>query len=182
MSPPSEKQRMAETALLMGTGGVSMFALLICLHAGIRPIITSSSAAKLDAVRAIASPGEIDTVDYSAHPDWEKEVLRLTGGEGADIVVENVGPATIGKSLEAVRKRGVISLIGLLGGPVEVGGVVDTVLPLLVKGAVMRLVSLSLGFLLFPFSSSLSSFFSLSSSSLSSSCSSFCSYSCSYSC
>jgi D-arabinose 1-dehydrogenase-like Zn-dependent alcohol dehydrogenase len=45
-----------------GTGGVSMFALLICLAAGIRPIITSSSDKKLDIARSLGQPGEISLI------------------------------------------------------------------------------------------------------------------------
>ncbi|KAJ5636078.1 alcohol dehydrogenase [Penicillium longicatenatum] len=105
-----------KVALLQGTGGVSMFALQICLAAGIRPIITSSSDKKLEMARSLGSPGTVDTINYKTHPEWEKEVLRLTDGNGADIVIENVGPATIVQSLASLAQRGTVSLVGFLGG------------------------------------------------------------------
>ncbi|KAK5790777.1 hypothetical protein VI817_008064 [Penicillium citrinum] len=108
--------RTSGTALLLGTGGVSMFALLICLAAGIRPIITSSSDEKLDALKAFGSEGSIDTINYRKFPDWEKEVLRLTNGRGVDVVIENGGPSTADKSLASISRRGVVSLVGFLGG------------------------------------------------------------------
>jgi NADPH:quinone reductase-like Zn-dependent oxidoreductase len=99
-----------------GTGGVSMFALQICLAAGIRPIITSFSDKKLEMARSLDSPGTVDTINHKTHPKWESEVLRLTDGNGADIVIENVGPATIVQSLASLAQRGTVSLVGFLGG------------------------------------------------------------------
>jgi NADPH-dependent curcumin reductase CurA len=71
-----------------GTGGVSMFALLICLAAGIRPIITSSSNKKLAIARSLGQPGEVDIINYRSHPEWDKRALHLTHGRGVDVVVE----------------------------------------------------------------------------------------------
>ncbi|KAJ5656269.1 alcohol dehydrogenase [Penicillium longicatenatum] len=105
-----------KVALLQGTGGVSMFALQICLAAGIRPIITSSSDKKLEMARSLGSPGTVDTINYKTHPEWECEVFRLTDGNGADIVIENVGPATIVQSLASLAQRGTVSLVGFLEG------------------------------------------------------------------
>ncbi|KAF7169358.1 hypothetical protein CNMCM5623_002121 [Aspergillus felis] len=104
------------TALMLGTGGVSMFALLICLGAGIRPIITSSSDKKLQDIAALAPDGAVDVINYRSHPDWEKEVLRLTNGRGVDIVLETVGGTSIKKSISSLARRGVISWVGFLGG------------------------------------------------------------------
>ncbi|KAM5450709.1 hypothetical protein MaudCBS49596_004241 [Microsporum audouinii] len=125
------------TALLQGTGGVSMFALLICLAAGIRPIITSSSDQKLDRVRALGKPGEVDTINYRTHPNWEEEVLRLTRGRGVDFVIETVGPRTIAQSIASLARRGSITVVGFLGG-FDVKSFPDTITPLLTKTATIR--------------------------------------------
>ncbi|KAJ7106423.1 alcohol dehydrogenase [Mycena crocata] len=105
-----------KTALLQGTGGVSMFALLICLAAGIHPIITSSSDAKLADISKLAPEGKISTINYKTHPDWAAEAKRLTGDDGADIVIDNIGPSALTQDVEALAFRGAIALVGFLGG------------------------------------------------------------------
>ena len=52
-------------------------------------------------------------------PEWHKEVLRLTGGRGVDIVLEVGGTGTLPKSLRAVRPGGQVDLIGVLSGIAE---------------------------------------------------------------
>ncbi|KAH8128111.1 hypothetical protein FP744_10003075 [Trichoderma asperellum] len=105
-----------KSALMLGTGGVSMFALLICLAAGIRPIITSSSDEKLRNIATLGPYGAINTINYRTNPDWEQEVSRLTAGRGVDYVLETVGSASIQKSITSLTTRGTISWIGFLGG------------------------------------------------------------------
>lgn len=56
----------------------------------------------------------IVTVNYSKTPDWDKEVMRLTGGVGVDIVVENGGTGSLVKSLRCTRRGGVVSQVGYL--------------------------------------------------------------------
>ncbi|KAF2627420.1 NAD(P)-binding protein [Macroventuria anomochaeta] len=103
------------TALLQGTGGVSMSALQICLAAGIRPIITSSSDVKLDKLKQLDS--RIGLINYKTHPDVVSEVLRLTDGKGVDYVLNNIGVASIPDDLQILRKRGGrVALIGFLEG------------------------------------------------------------------
>jgi NADPH:quinone reductase-like Zn-dependent oxidoreductase len=117
-----------------------MFGLLICLAAGIRPIITSSSGQKLDLVKTIASPGAIDTINYRDQPKWEEEALRLTNGRGVDVVVDNVGPSSVAQSLASLARRGTVSLVGFLGG-FDVDRFPDTVIPTLMKSATIRHVA-----------------------------------------
>ncbi len=103
-----------DTVLCLGTGGVSMFALQFARAAGVRVIVTSSSDAKIERARAM---GASDGVNYKTHPDWEKEVLALTGDRGVDCVIENGGMGTLARSFECVGYAGKIALIGVLTGP-----------------------------------------------------------------
>ena len=105
--------RAGQTVLALGTGGVSIFALQFATALGARVIITSSSDEKLARAREL---GAADTVNYRTTPDWDKEVLRLTGGAGVDHVVEVGGPGTLGRSLNSVRPGGHVALIGVLSG------------------------------------------------------------------
>jgi NADPH:quinone reductase-like Zn-dependent oxidoreductase len=101
------------TVLTLGSGGVSVFALQLAVAAGARVIVTSSSDAKLERLRAL---GASATINYVRTPDWHKEVLKLTSGEGADCVVETVGAGTLERSFDAVAGRGKVCLIGVLSG------------------------------------------------------------------
>ncbi|KAF2258919.1 GroES-like protein, partial [Lojkania enalia] len=101
------------SVLLQGTGGVSMFALLICIAAGITPIITSSSSAKLESIKKLSPL--IKTFNYKTHPNQAEQVKALTDGKGVDIVINNTGAASFPEDLESLRTvYGTISLVGFL--------------------------------------------------------------------
>ena len=102
-----------DVVVLLGTGGVSLFALQFAKLHGARCIITSSSDEKLALARQL---GADDVINYKRRPDWDKAVLELTDGRGADVVVEVGGAGTLEKSLAAVRFAGIVTLIGVLTG------------------------------------------------------------------
>lgn len=102
-----------DTLVVQGTGGVSIAALQFGRLAGARVLVTSSSDEKLERARAL---GAHETINYLRTPEWSKEVRRLTGGIGADQVIEVGGAGTMGQSIRAVRPGGTISVIGILAG------------------------------------------------------------------
>ncbi|MBD2437831.1 NAD(P)-dependent alcohol dehydrogenase [Nostoc sp. FACHB-110] len=102
-----------DTVLLLGTGGVSIFALQFAKMHGAKVIITSSSDEKLAQAKKL---GADETINYTTTPDWEKQVYELTNRTGVDHVVEVGGAGTLPKSLQAVRIGGGVSLIGVLSG------------------------------------------------------------------
>ena len=102
-----------ETVLVLGTGGVSVFATQLAKLRGAKVIATSSSDEKLARMRQL---GADETINYHSTPDWEKRVYELTERTGVDHVVEVGGPGTLEKSLRAVRYGGQIHLIGVLSG------------------------------------------------------------------
>lgn len=102
-----------QTVVVLGTGGVSIFALQFAKIHGARVIITSGSDEKL--VRA-KSLGADEVINYRKTLDWEKEVYRLTGKNGADHIIEVGGTDTFPKSLRAVAMGGTISVIGGVSG------------------------------------------------------------------
>jgi NADPH:quinone reductase-like Zn-dependent oxidoreductase len=93
--------------LVQGTGGVATFALQFAVLAGAKVIVTSSSPEKLAASLEL---GAAWGVDYRANPDWDAEVLRLTGGEGVDHVIETAGD--LERSVGCLRVGGLVSLVG----------------------------------------------------------------------
>jgi NADPH:quinone reductase-like Zn-dependent oxidoreductase len=102
-----------DLVLVLGTGGVSIFALQIARMHGARVAVTSSSDAKLAEARAM---GAEFTVNYAARPDWAAALADATGGRGPDIVVETGGGATLTQSIAAAAPNGRIVLIGSLSG------------------------------------------------------------------
>jgi len=102
-----------ETVLLLGTGGVSVFALQFCKLMGVRTICTSSSDEKIERLKAM---GADEVINYRAHPEWQEKVLDLTGGQGVDHTVEVGGAGTLERSIAATRVAGSIGLIGVLTG------------------------------------------------------------------
>jgi len=102
-----------DSVLVLGTGGVSIFALQFAKAMGASVIATSSSDEKLDRVRAL---GADHCINYKRHEDWGKRVFDLTGGRGVDHVVEVGGPGTLPQSIAACRIGGHIALIGVLTG------------------------------------------------------------------
>lgn len=124
------------TILTLGTGGVSIFALQFAKAAGFEVLSTTSSEAKSERLRAL---GAHEVINYRTHPEWEKEIAKLTGGAGIDHVIEVGGAGTLAKSMMAVRYGGAISLIGVLTG-------VDVqVNPLPVLGKNIRLQGIYVG-------------------------------------
>ncbi len=101
------------TVLLLGTGGVSLFALQLAKASGARVILTSSSDEKLERARRL---GADETVNYRSTPDWDARVLELTEGRGVDLVVETGGTATFARSLNAAAVGGTVFVVGFLTG------------------------------------------------------------------
>jgi NADPH:quinone reductase-like Zn-dependent oxidoreductase len=102
-----------DTVLVLGTGGVSIYALQIARAMGCEVIVTSSSDEKLARANDL---GATHCINYSEQPKWGRAVRDLTGGRGVDIVIEVGGPGTLAQSIEAVRIGGHIALIGVLTG------------------------------------------------------------------
>jgi NADPH:quinone reductase-like Zn-dependent oxidoreductase len=102
-----------ETVLLIGTGGVSIFALQFARLAGARALIISSSDDKLARARELGAEAGFN---YRTTPDWEREVLQSTGGIGVNHIIEVGGAGTLGRSMDCVAVGGHIALIGVLTG------------------------------------------------------------------
>jgi NADPH:quinone reductase-like Zn-dependent oxidoreductase len=106
--------RADETVLIWGVGGgVALAALRIAKLAGARVIVTSSTDAKLDRAQAL---GADHGLNHARQP-VAAEVRRLTGGVGADVVVDSIGEATWAESLQALRKGGRLVTCGATSGP-----------------------------------------------------------------
>jgi zinc-binding alcohol dehydrogenase/oxidoreductase len=106
--------REGEWVLLWGIGsGVSTAGLAIARALDARTIVTSSSDAKL----ARATELGADAVVNHASGDVKAAVREITGGHGADVVVDHVGAATWRTSLDVAARDGRIAVCGATTGP-----------------------------------------------------------------
>ncbi len=102
-----------DTVLVLGTGGVSIFALQMAKSMGATVIATTSSSIKAAQLKVL---GADIVINYKDTPEWGDAVLAATGGRGANIVVEVGGPGTLPQSIRACAVGGHIALIGVLTG------------------------------------------------------------------
>lgn len=98
-----------QTVVTTGTGGVSVFCMQWAKMLGARVIVTSSSDDKIARVKAL---GADDGINYRTTPLWAKAVMDLTGGRGADIVVNNVGMSEVDQCLESCVSGGRVMYVG----------------------------------------------------------------------
>jgi NADPH:quinone reductase-like Zn-dependent oxidoreductase len=102
-----------DKVLVLGTGGVSIFALQFAKLAGAQVLATTSSEEK---ARRLLELGADAVHNYQTDPAWDEWVLAQTGGRGVDRVIEIGGPETLNRSIKATRFGGHIALIGVLTG------------------------------------------------------------------
>lgn len=103
-----------DIVLTLGTGGVSIWGLLLAKVAGATVVITSSSDEKLDRAKQL---GADVTINYKKNPEWAKEVYEKTDGHGADLILETVGRVNIDQSMPAAASAGTVVLIGTRPSP-----------------------------------------------------------------
>jgi NADPH:quinone reductase-like Zn-dependent oxidoreductase len=102
-----------ETVLILGTGGVSVYALQIARLHGARVLAITSSDEKAARLREL---GAAAVHNYKADSAWDDWALAQTDGLGVDRVIEIGGPDTLNRSIKACRFGGHIALIGVLTG------------------------------------------------------------------
>ncbi|ADI07243.1 alcohol dehydrogenase [Streptomyces bingchenggensis BCW-1] len=99
--------RPGSTVLTLGSGAVSLFTLRFAKLAGARVIVTTSSAAKAERLRAL---GADEVINYRESPQWWQDVRALTDDLGAERVVDPSGP--LEQSLKSVAVSGEVALVG----------------------------------------------------------------------
>ncbi len=106
--------RAGETVLVVGSGGgVNSMAIQIAKLAGARVFAVAGNRVKAE--RAVELGADV-VLDRSV-VDWSREIYRLTDKRGVDVVVDNVGQATLNQSLLAVARGGRIVIVGNTSGP-----------------------------------------------------------------
>jgi len=105
--------RYGETVLVNAAGsGVGVAAIQVAKLHGARVIASAGSDGKLAKAREL---GADDVINYTTQ-DLAEEARRLTGGRGADMVVENVGAEVFEKSIRALARNGRVVTCGATAG------------------------------------------------------------------
>jgi NADPH:quinone reductase-like Zn-dependent oxidoreductase len=108
------KLRAGESVLIVGSGGgVNSMAIQIAKLAGAKTYVVASSPEKTDKAQELGA----DVVIDRSKVEWGREIYRLTHKRGVDVVVDNVGKATIETSMMAVSRGGRIVIVGNTSGP-----------------------------------------------------------------
>jgi NADPH:quinone reductase-like Zn-dependent oxidoreductase len=103
-----------ETVLVVGSGGgVNTMAVQIAKLAGAKVYVVAGNAEKADKARKLGA----DVVLDRSRVNWGSEIYKITEKRGVDVVVDNVGQATINTSMMAVRRGGRIVIVGNTSGP-----------------------------------------------------------------
>ncbi|MEO7446898.1 MAG: NAD(P)H-quinone oxidoreductase [Humibacillus sp.] len=95
-----------------GSSGIGTMAIQLAKAVGARVAVTAGSAEKLD---YCASLGADFLVNYRDE-DFVDRVRELTGGHGADVVLDNMGAKYLSRNVEVLAPGGRLVVIGLMGG------------------------------------------------------------------
>ena len=99
-----------ETVLVVGAGaGVAVAAISIARHLGARVLATSRSEAKRQRAMQLGAEAAFESAAFS------KQVREATG-DGADVVFEHVGPATLDESMRSLAMGGRLVTCGSTSG------------------------------------------------------------------
>jgi len=107
--------RAGESVLIVGAGGgVNSMAIQIAKLAGATVYALTSTEQKIEKARGL---GADVVLNYRQDPEWSKTLFKMTGRRGVDVVVDNVGRATLAQSVRAVVRGGRIVIVGNTSGP-----------------------------------------------------------------
>ncbi|WP_309069937.1 NAD(P)H-quinone oxidoreductase [Arthrobacter sp.] len=102
-----------ETLLIHGaSGGIGTMAIQLARALGVRTIVTAGTSQKLDYARSL---GAEVCINYREQ-DFVAEVDAVTGGRGADVILDVVGAKYLSRNVEALATGGRLVVIGLQGG------------------------------------------------------------------
>jgi NADPH:quinone reductase-like Zn-dependent oxidoreductase len=107
--------RAGESVLIVGAGGgVNTASIQIAKLAGCQVYVVGSSAEKCAQAAALGADVVINRAD---EPNWSKAVYSATHKQGVDVVVDNVGQATLFDSIRSLKRGGRILIVGNTSGP-----------------------------------------------------------------
>jgi L-iditol 2-dehydrogenase len=111
--------RLGDVALVSGPGPIGLLCVKLLVAEGIRTIVagTARDAVRLQKARAFGA----DVILNVSEPDWMQVVVEETNGLGVDVAFECSGhPSSVKNCLQAVRKLGSYTQVGICGREISV--------------------------------------------------------------
>lgn len=110
------KIKVGENVLVIGAGGgVNSIAIQLAKLAGCKVFAITSSEEKVTKAKDL---GADFVIDYKLQKNWAQQLLKLTNYKGFDVVIDNVGKATLNQSIQLAKSGGRIAIIGNTSGPI----------------------------------------------------------------
>ena len=107
--------RAGESVLIIGAGGgVNTASIQIAKLAGAKVYVVGSTAEKCKRAEDL---GADVTINREETPNWSKAMYKMTNKQGVDVVVDNVGAATLTDSIRSTRIGGRLLIVGNTSGP-----------------------------------------------------------------
>lgn len=107
------RMQAGETLLIQGgSSGIGVTAIQLAKALGVRVIVTAGSDDKCQACLALGADAAIN---YRTH-DFQEELLRLTDGQGADLILDMVAGDYVAKEVQCLREDGRLVIIAVQGG------------------------------------------------------------------
>lgn len=102
-----------ETVLIQGgSSGIGVTAIQLGKLAGARVFVTAGSAEKCEACLALGADAAIN---YKTQ-DFQEEVMRLTDGQGVDVILDIVAGSYVAKEVQCLKDEGRLAIISIQGG------------------------------------------------------------------
>jgi D-arabinose 1-dehydrogenase-like Zn-dependent alcohol dehydrogenase len=110
---------MGETVVIQGAGGLGLHASAVGKEKGAKVVIIEGAPERLKLAKAFGADHLIDLSQFSKVEERVEQVKKISGSDGADVVLEVSGvPASFSEALQLVRPGGrVISIGNILVGP-----------------------------------------------------------------
>lgn len=103
-----------ESVLVVGAGGgVNSLAIQMARALGAHVIALAGTDNKCRRAKEL---GAAEVINYRENPEWARQVQKLNGGKGVDLVVDNVGKDTITQSLRSLQWGGRLVTVGNTSG------------------------------------------------------------------
>jgi len=95
-----------------GSSGIGVAAIQLAKHVGATVLVTAGSDEKCAACLALGADAAIN---YKTH-DFQEELMRLTDGQGVDVILDMVAGGYVAKEVQCLKEDGRLVIISILGG------------------------------------------------------------------
>jgi len=95
-----------------GSSGIGVAAIQLAKHVGATVLVTAGSDEKCAACLVLGADAAIN---YKTH-DFQEELMRLTNGQGVDVILDMVAGGYVAKEVQCLKEDGRLVIISILGG------------------------------------------------------------------